>query len=293
MSTTTKHQVGNAEIFRITELGFSAAPQTFYEKWSNDTPVPQDWTSSDVILPNGEFGQSIHFWLIKESGRISLIDSGVGNNKQRPALPFLSDMNLPILERLAELGVRPEDVNFVLMTHVHIDHVGWNTVLRDGSWQPTFPNAQYVFSAVEKSYFENSKPGNFNFEANLPAYQDSLVPIIEAGLSKEVVVDGSEAIPGFAFMPTPGHSADHASILFTSNGKQALFTGDIMHHPIQVYRPDWNSIYCEFGDNALASRKWALEFAAENNIPMFTAHFPSSSVGSVSKQGGGYAWQFL
>ncbi|MCA1482095.1 MBL fold metallo-hydrolase, partial [Bradyrhizobium sp. IC4061] len=124
-------------------------------------------------------------------------------------------------------------------------------------------------------------------------YDDSVRPVIEAGLARLIAVDGSEAIEGISFVPTPGHSVDHASIRLVSRGEEALFAGDVMHHPLQVYEPSLNSCFCEFPEAALRSRAFVLEGAAERGSTIFTTHFAQSSVGRVSRTGGRFTWQFV
>ena len=124
-------------------------------------------------------------------------------------------------------------------------------------------------------------------------YEDSVLPIVEAGLAQEIAVDGSEVVEGFAFLPSPGHSIDHASIRFTSRGEQALFCGDVLHHPLQVARPHWNSVYCEFPKAARRSRRWAVDYSAETGALVFTTHFAESSAGRLSRKGNRFTWNFV
>ena len=124
-------------------------------------------------------------------------------------------------------------------------------------------------------------------------YDDSVRPVIEAGLAKRIAVNGEEVLEGISFIPTPGHSIDHASIRLTSRGEQALFAGDVMHHPLQVYEPTLNSCFCEFPEAALRSRDFVLEDAAERGATVFTTHFAQSSVGRISRTGDRFSWQFI
>ena len=139
------------------------------------------------------------------------------------------------------------------------------------------------------------RPQTSGVRASQPAprsFVDSVVPVIDAGLAIEIVVDGSEVIDGFAFHPTPGHSIDHASISFTSQGEMAFFWGDVAHHPFQVIRPDWNSAFCEFPDAARRSRLLALTHAASTNALVFTTHFPDTGAGRVRREGENFAWRY-
>jgi glyoxylase-like metal-dependent hydrolase (beta-lactamase superfamily II) len=197
-------------------------------------------------------------------------------------------------------------VDLVLHTHLHADHVGWNTSKVDGGWVPTFPNARHIFSGRECAYLaalsaSDGSDAAIRAEAKLgrmthlplsKVYEDSVRPVIDAGLAREIVVDGTEVVEGFSFFPSPGHSIDHACIRFSSRGEYALFWGDVMHHPLQFMKPDWNSVFCEFPDAALKSRRWAMNHAAETDALVFTTHFAESSAGRVSREGDRFAWHF-
>ncbi|MET1026134.1 MAG: MBL fold metallo-hydrolase [Dongiaceae bacterium] len=163
-----------------------------------------------------------------------------GNDKERPYASYFDHLQTPFLERLRALGVEPEDVDYVLHTHLHVDHVGWNTLLQGGEWVPTFPNARYIFSRAEYDYFTDPKNHTERSRTSFMVQRDSVDPVIEAGLAQMIEIDGSEPIEGFAFHPTPGHTIDHASISFHSQGEVALFAGDVLHHPLQVSAPIWS-----------------------------------------------------
>lgn len=189
-----------------------------------------------------------------------LVDTGIGNGKLRASRSF-DRLDTPWLARLAAAGVAPGDVTDVLLTHLHTDHVGWNTRrAADGRWVPTFPNACYVFPRAGRDLFEG--PGGWA-RPNFDMYADSVLPVIEAGQADLVGAEGGEVLDGFVYHPTPGHSPDHMSIAFRSAGEGALFAGDVVHHPVQVRRPSWNSVFCADAAQARASRLWGLDHASE------------------------------
>jgi len=194
---------------------------------------------------------------------------------------------------LSRAGVEPGEVDHVLLTHLHVDHVGWNTRLANGAWLPTFPNAQYHFSRAEHDYFTDPRNHTERNRTSFMVQADSVDPVIAAGQARMIDLDGSEAIPGFTFIPTPGHTATHASIVFRSGGEVALFPGDLLHHPLQVYRPGWASVFDAFPEQAAKSRAWALAFAADQRATVFTSHLPSTSAGRVERAESGYLWTFL
>lgn len=307
---TKTYHIGDAAITRIDELALAAfqfgtlypgaEPQALARHRGRLEPG-----SFDPVT--GTFIQSIHSWLVRTPQHTILIDTATGNGKNRPDIPPLHQLNEPFLARLAAAGVTPEEVDYVLLTHVHADHVGWNTRLVDGRWVPTFVNATYIFSRIEQAYGESLAEGAEPTGAARPdsalgpalrkpadrVYDDSVRPVIEAGLAKLIAVDGGEVLEGLSFVATPGHSVDHASIRLVSRGEQALFAGDVMHHPLQVYDPSLNSCFCEFPEAALRSRAFVLEDAAESGATVFTTHFAQSSVGRINRTGEHFAWQFL
>jgi glyoxylase-like metal-dependent hydrolase (beta-lactamase superfamily II) len=303
------YRIGDVSITRIDELVLRGAqPATLYPYAG-----PGEWSrhvsrlgSGSVDPETGNLVQSIHSWLLRTPKHVILIDTATGNDKERPDQPALHRLQQPFLARLAAAGVHPAEVDYVLVSHIHSDHVGWNTVLRHGAWVPTFPNARHIVSAKENTYCaaldrgqepdpEQVTPGLGPMRRRpFPGlYADSVLPVTAAGLVDFITVDGHEVVDGVSFLPTPGHSIDHASIRLASCGEEALFTGDIMHHPLQVYAPELDSCYCEFPEAAHRSRLWALNEAAERNIPLFTAHFAESSAGQVIHDGDGFAWSFI
>lgn len=293
---TNSFTVGRATVTKVQELTLSNfTPAALFPDWDPGAIAKKpDWLLPGTMDASQEHVlMSVHSWLVQEPGRTILIDTGVGNGKPRPYAPFFDRLNNPFIERLQEKGVAPTDIDYVLLTHLHVDHVGWNTRLQGDRWIPTFPNARYVFSRVEHEYFTDPKNHTERNRTSFRVQQDSIDPIIEAGLADQIEIDGSESIDGFTFYLTPGHSVQHASIGFRSGKNFALFLGDLLHWPVEVYRPDWNTVFDAFPEEARKSREWALNFADENQATIFTSHFPVSSAGKIVREGSGFRWQFL
>ncbi|VBB08875.1 metallo-beta-lactamase [Lucifera butyrica] len=294
LSNSNVYQIGDVTVTRIGELTLGQyTPASLFPDWDAKVLINrQDWLSPDSMSQNLEYAfMSVHIWLVKTPRHTILIDPGVGNDKNRPYTPAFDRLRLPFLERLAEAGAKPEAVDFVLMTHLHVDHVGWNTRLDDGRWVPTFKNARYVFSKKEYEYYQASVNHTDRNKTSVIIQQDSVIPIIEAGLAEMINIDGSEFIDGLSFKPTPGHSIDHSSIALSSHGENALFAGDVLHHPIQVRYPEWNSSFDAFTEQARASRLWALEYAVERQAVLFSSHFPESAAGTVVREGDKFTWR--
>jgi glyoxylase-like metal-dependent hydrolase (beta-lactamase superfamily II) len=289
---TGTHAIGEISISQLIEQrGSGFAPDFLFPDW--DPTVLEQHKS--LMIPQcfdeagGRFIASVHSWVLRTPHHTILIDSCGGNHKNRPGLPRFHQQNLPFLERLAESGVLPEAVDYVCCTHLHVDHCGWNTRLLDGRWVPTFPNAKYVFSRAEYEHWKGPA-GREGFNAGV--YEDSVLPVVESGQAE--IVDGEGAIGnGLTFHPTPGHSVGHVAIKLDSAGQRGIFSGDIMHQPLQVFRPDWNSAFCEHPEQARVSRRWLLEQSAEENATVFTAHFANSSAGCVTRRGDAFDWRFV
>jgi glyoxylase-like metal-dependent hydrolase (beta-lactamase superfamily II) len=286
------YRVGDSTVTRIVETVFSTlTPAGVFPQW--DPGAGKQHAS--VLRRGGGLDQTenhlllnINTWVVRVDGKTFLIDTGIGNGKNRPFSAAFHQLNNPYLERLASIGVHPEDVDYVLMTHLHVDHVGWNTRLIDGQWRPTFPNAQYVYPKAEREFYETPQS-----ESRRMIFDDSVAPVVEAGLAEEIPSAQTEYVSGFVFHPTPGHSVGHMSISFSSQGAEALFTGDIAHHPVQVYEPQWNSVFCAEQDKARQSRQWAFDYGVRREATLFTPHFPESSAGIISRSGDGYMWKYL
>lgn len=286
--------VGSAEVARVLDghLLIETA-QTFFPDFDRDAlkpylhwlcPTHYDDESGRIPLP-------VHSWLIRLGGKTVLIDTCLGNDKVRPNMSEMHLLNTRYLERMAEVGVRPEDVDYVLCTHMHGDHVGWNTRLENGRWVPTFPNAQYVLSRTE---YEASKiyaadPDCIPWIRNV--FEDSLQPVVEAG--KAVLVDGNhELLDGLKLRPSPGHTPGHVCIELRSQGAGAFFVGDLLHTPIQIPLWGWSTRYCWDRQMAAQSRRELFELCAAENALLLPAHFQAPHVGRIRETNDTFGIEF-
>ncbi len=289
-------KVGNTTITRIEELiGPLFDPETFFPNYSKEIiEQHRDWIYPDHIdESSGRIIASMHSWLIETPHHKILVDTCIGNDKERMPYRDWHRMQTPWLANLNAAGVKPEEIDYVMCTHLHVDHVGWNTRLQDGQWVPTFPNAKYVFSEVEFKFWQAERgrqnPEVFN-AVNNQTFDDSVLPIMGLAELIEGEVDLIDDL--LHISPAPGHTPGSITLTLTSGDAKALFTGDICHHPIQVYEPEWNSAFCELPDQAIATRKRVLEFCVENNALMMPAHFGPSFAGYVEESGGAFRFKF-
>lgn len=284
--------IGGATVTRVEETyepNFEAVK--FFADWSADAVAPhRAWLDGPHWDPvRGMLKLSVHSWLVKMGGRTVLIDACVGNDKERPLRPLWHRLKTPYLDRLAAAGVTPEQVDFVMCTHLHNDHVGWNTRLEDGRWVPTFPKARYIFSRRDYEHFRAVDPAKQ--PGNAAAFKDSVAPVVEAGLV-DLVPEAHTLDEHLSILPAPGHTPGTAFIVLQSRGASAVFCGDIVHHAIQLHHPEWNSFACEDAVNARASRRKVLEYCAGHGALLMPAHFGAPFVCHVDVKGDAFAPRF-
>lgn len=247
------------------------------------TPYFYDPAQKAILL-------SFHSYLIKTPKHVILVDTCIGNHKNRlPALPsWHQRTDAAWLSTLAAAGVRPEQVTHVMCTHLHADHVGWNTRMDNGRWVPTFPNARYVFHKDEIAAVQ-AQLGKDSY--NSPSYVDSVLPVIEAKQADLVTTD-HEMLAGIHVRPTPGHSPGHYCVECRSGTKRAVMSGDLIHNAMQVARPDWITVFCTDKQAAVAQRTRFIDQHTDQDITVFAAHFGGPTAGRfVSAKGGGRKFQ--
>ncbi|MBO1074646.1 MBL fold metallo-hydrolase [Roseomonas marmotae] len=212
-----------------------------------------------------------------------LIDTCVGEDKPRAARPEWHQRRASgFLERLRALDVAPEDVDVVFCTHLHADHVGWNTRLLDGRWVPTFPRARYVVGERELAQWQARAAADPS--GNHGSFADSVQPLLEAG---QVVTarEGEEIAPGAVLTALPGHTEGQMGLRVTRQGARAIFCGDAIHSPVQILRPEWSSSFCADGETAATTRRRLLECAAEEDTLLVPAHFRHCGCTRIRRRG--------
>lgn len=283
--------VGEATLHRVEEMidnSFSA--DVFFPDFDPARIADQmHWLAPQHYnAETGKLALAMHAWVVKTGRHTVLIDTCVGNDKERMPRAHWHHLNTPFLENLRATGTAPEDIDFVMCSHLHPDHVGWNTRLADGRWVPTFPNAKYLLGRIEYEHWRDNDQMN---EVRRAAIQDSVLPIVESGQAV-FVDDGHQIDDSFTVKLTPGHTPGHAEMQLRSAGKQGYFVGDAIHHPMQIYCVDWSTSACSDMDMARVTRRNILERAVENNALLLPAHFMAPHCGHVHEQGDGFRFEW-
>ena len=283
--------VGEVEVLRVEEsLGHGFQPNVLLPDWNAKDIEPHlPWLAPTYYDPAvDKLVSSIHSWVLKTRHHTILIDTCVGNHKERPGQPRFHMLNRPYMENFAKAGLKLEDIDYVLCTHLHVDHVGWNTRLDNGRWVPTFPKAKYVFSKTDRDYFDPARGEGGKEDAHARVFNDSVLPILEA--KQDMVVDGiAQARRRHHHLAGARASPGHVLITLTSKGTEALFVGDIMHNPIQIYHPHWSSAFCSDPEQA-RTRGGACWSMRRRRAAWSTRHFAGPHIGRIGERPGGFSY---
>ena len=244
-------------------------------------PVVFDPASGRMVITYQTF-------VVRTPKHTVLVDTCTGEHKGYP--PPMDFPKKPWLDGFAAEGLRFEDIDYVFCTHLHIDHTGWNTMLRDGRWVPTFPNAKYIFHKKEYEYWEAATARGANPPGNVWTY--NCRPIVDAGQAL-LVDDTYELDDTFSLTPTPGHSPHHCCVDIRSRRQHAVVTGDLMHHALQCREPGWYTIFDTDTKQAVESRQSFLSKVADTSTLVLPIHFPSPTVGRITPYGKGFNYKFV
>jgi glyoxylase-like metal-dependent hydrolase (beta-lactamase superfamily II) len=243
------------------------------------------WLRPRFIEPGtDQVVMSFHSLVVRTPRMTVLVDACVGNDKERPARPGWHRRRSDYLQRLAALGLAPDDIDVVMCTHLHADHVGWNTSLADGRWVPTFPRARYLFARREFDYWNDAVTKHAGTEPlNHGSFEDSVLPVVAAGLA-ELVDDGFEIDHGLVLEAAPGHTPGNVVMKIGQSNTDAVLTGDVLHTAVQLARPHVSSRFCTDPQESAETRTALIERYAETSTLILPAHFPAPVAGRIVRE---------
>jgi glyoxylase-like metal-dependent hydrolase (beta-lactamase superfamily II) len=256
----------------------------------------REWLGPNLVEPGSQrLYMSFHSFVIRTPSLNILVDTCNGNHKQRPSMPAWNDLDLPYLKRLAAIGLQPDDIDIVMCTHLHADHVGWNTRLDNGRWVPTFPRARYVMSRTEYNHYESLHRAGPAQPVNRGSFADSVLPVVEH--EQALLLDAGEAIDErltnqLSLESAPGHSPAGLNLFLNSGGRRACFCGDVIHHAIQCSVPELTNLADHNPQQGIETRRNLLERCADSDMLLMTGHFPDPTVGRVVRHGDVYRFRF-
>jgi glyoxylase-like metal-dependent hydrolase (beta-lactamase superfamily II) len=283
-------QVGRACVTRIVEFQFELGTQSFA------TTPPSGWLdNADLLVPDffdpdtDKWRIAVQSWVVEVDGLTVVVDTGVGNDRQRPHMPPLDHLNTAFLHAWDSAGIDRGAVDVVINTHIHSDHVGWNTMLDRGNWVPTFPNARYLAPAADYRHFAPDGPAarqSPRTEAEAAqqhgdqlVFADSVLPVDDAGQLVQWA-DDYQISPSLRLRAAPGHTPG-SSVLWLDAGAPAVFVGDITHSPLQVRRPEDPCAFDVDAAAATATRRRIFTEAADARAAVIPAHYPGHGGASI------------
>jgi glyoxylase-like metal-dependent hydrolase (beta-lactamase superfamily II) len=283
-------KLGNAEIHRVEEMSYRL-PTAMMTEDEALISANLSWLIPRFMDADRQFELITQSWLLLVDDKIIVIDPCTGNARDLEVLPFFHQLDTPYIERFCATGIRPEHVDIVVCTHLHCDHCGWNTQLRDGRYVPTFPNARYIFAQRECDRWNPKAPGYRAEDAfNAGVFENSVRPILEAGLAD--LVDGSRQISSsVSFEPAYGHTAGHSVVHLATPASEAYFVGDAIQHPLQIVDPTIDHAGCEDLPQATETRRRLLTACADRNALLVPAHFPAPHAGWIHRDGDRFGFQ--
>ena len=276
-------RIGEVEVWRILESNdpFKTPQELFPDAGPDVRETIERLVPGACCAQSGKLILPVQGFLLKTPDHLILVDACVGNDKTVPSTPeWHQRKGSRFMHALAAAGVTVAEVDYVLCTHLHTDHIGWNTQLVDGRWVPTFPNATYLLPAADDALYSESAAAS---------YLESVLPVVQAGQSERVSADHMLG-DYVSLIPTPGHTPGHVSVLIKSGGAEAVITGDALHTTAQMAHPEWHFKYDMDGDQAEMSRRTLLGEAAERQQRVLGSHFALPSIGRVKAKGDAFEW---
>lgn len=277
-----KWKIGDIEIIQTVEMEGGELIQASIPNATPENIKKINWLYPNFADENGNLKAFVQSFLVKSEGKNILVDTCNGNHKIRPTCPTWGKLNTDFLKRLNVTGVNESEIDIVVCTHLHFDHVGWNTKLENGVFATTFPNAKYLFAKEEYRYWE-SKPEK-EVDDDKFAFDDSVAPIVKANLA-QFVSSNYKIDDNISLIPTPGHTPGHVSVLIESKEKRALISGDFIHHPSQFAHPEWTMGADAMPQKALETRLKMLDELADTDTLFIGTHFANPVTGYIKRLG--------
>ena len=277
--------IGRVKITGITESETVGSTRFILPQAGNEEIRKLPWLIPHFATEEGRLKMSIHSLVVETPDHRIVVDTGLGNDKEGRGVPTWNNRKGPYLETMAAAGFPVESIDTVLCTHLHVDHVGWNTRLVDGRWVPTFPNARYLFGRTEYEHWRDHS----DTADKVAVFTDSVQPIVDAGRAELIASDAS-LTDEISLIPTPGHSPGHMSVLISSEGEEALLTGDVAHHPCQMAHLGWASTADSDPTQSTATRRALFSRFADTPTLVIGGHF---SAGHIKRDGDGFKFVAL
>lgn len=274
-------QIGNVKVTRVVEMQVAGGSRFILPQATRDEVKKIPWLAPHFADKEGNLIMSVHALVVETPTRKMVVDTCIGNDKQR-RFPNWSNLQLPFLEDLKKAGYEREEIDTVMCTHLHVDHVGWNTMLVDGQWIPTFPNARYLMAKPEYEYWDAEEA-----DEEEDIMSDSVRPVFDAGLVDLVDVDHQVCDEVF-LEPTLGHTPGHVSVHIRSEGEEALITGDCIHHPCQIEHLAWASSADYDQQASTKTRHELMSKYADTDTLIIGTHFATPTAGHLKSKGSGY-----
>lgn len=273
-------QIGDVRITKIVEIEALGGMSFILPQAQPEAVKPLSWMVPHFMNEEGKLIASVHALVVETPTLTVVVDTCIGNDKERMPNKNWHKMQTRFLEDFRAAGFDPEKIDAVLCTHLHVDHVGWNTYWDGAAWKPTFPNARYLMAKSEFEYWERHE------DAVTPhqVFLDSVAPVVEAGLV-DLVDTTHQVCPEVSLVPTLGHTPGHVSVRIQSQGEEALITGDFLHHPCQMAHPEWASAVDYDAEASTATRWRMLEAYAGTDNLLIGTHFAGPTAGRVVKDG--------
>lgn len=260
--------IGKVKITKIVEMELTGGTRFILPQATPQEIQAMPWLIPQFASPEGRLTMSVHSWVVETPSRRILVDTCIGNDKQGRGVPHWNGLDKPYLQDLAHAGYPADSIDTVICTHLHVDHVGWNTRLVDGQWVPTFPNARYLFGRIEYEYWKTHATD----AAHAAVFADSVEPVIDAGVV-DLVASDAEIADEITLIPTPGHSPGHVALHIRSDGEEAVLSGDVAHHPCQMVRLDWSSSFDSDALQSIETRRRLFSRFADTPALLFGGHF--------------------